>query len=108
METSFFQASKLLLESVTGLSKDALHVYVGLAAFFVASIAFRKPLSSGLPVVVVTTVAVVGEMLDMRDDLGSLGYWRWQASLRDGINTTFWPFAIWLLFRLGALHGRDA
>jgi hypothetical protein len=108
METSAFQAAKLFLESATGLSKDAMHIYVELAVFFAAAMAFRKPLSSFLPVAVVVAVAVAGEMLDMRDDLGSLGYWRWQASIHDLINTGVWPFVIWLLARLRFLRiGKD-
>ncbi len=78
-----------------------MHVYVGLAVFLAAAIAFRRPLSSFLPVAVVIGTAVAGEMLDMRDDLRSLGYWRWQASAHDIINTGVWPLVIWLLARLG-------
>lgn len=109
MDTSTFQAAKLFLGSVIGLSKDAMHIYVGLAVFFAAAMAFRKPLSSFLPVATVVALAVVGEILDMRDDLGSLGYWRWKASAHDVINTGIWPLVIWLLARLGFLQGgKDA
>ncbi|WP_169728616.1 hypothetical protein [Comamonas composti] len=47
--------------------------------------------------------ACLGEALDMRDDLQSLGHWRWRASLHDIANTCFWPLAIHLLLRGKAL-----
>ena len=109
MEPSAFQAAKLFLGSAIGLSKDAMHIFVGLAVFFAAAMAFRKPLSSFLPVAIVVAVAVAGEILDMRDDLESLGYWRWKASTHDVINTGVWPLVLWLLARLGFLRvGKDA
>lgn len=91
METTAVQAFKLAIVAAAGLSKDALHIYVGLAVFlFVAAVA-RRPLSSLLPLLAVLVVALAGELLDMRDDLSSLGYWRWSASLHDLLNTILWP-----------------
>ncbi len=97
MDTSFYQATKLALVSTIGLSKDALHVYVGLGVFLVAMFISRKPLNSIFPVAVVLFAALTGEALDMSDDIASVGYLRWKASLADIINTLFWPLVIWLL-----------
>lgn len=99
METSWYQAAKLALTSTIGLSKDALHIHVGLGVFFVAALLFRRPLSSVLPLALVFLAALAGEALDMRDDIGSFGYWRWRASLGDIVNTVFWPLVVWLLAR---------
>lgn len=49
METSWYQEAKLFLASTMGLSQDALHLYVGLGVFFLASLLRRKPLASLLP-----------------------------------------------------------
>jgi hypothetical protein len=103
METSWYQAAKLVLISTLGLSRDALHVHVGLGIFMIAALLLRRPLSSPLPLALVFVAAVAGEGLDLRDDLGTLGYWRWQASLGDIVNTVFWPFVVWLLARSGML-----
>jgi len=106
METSAVQSIKLAIVAATGLSKDALHIYVGLAVFLATAAVLRKPLRSVVPWLAVVAAAVAGEMLDMRDDLASLGYWRWSASLHDILNTLFWPTVFFLLARF-ALFFRD-
>jgi hypothetical protein len=82
MEPSAVQAIKMAIVGASGLSKDALHIYVGLA------------------------VAMAGELLDMRDDIASLGYWRWSASLHDMANTVFWPAVLAALARWSSVLGR--
>ncbi|MCS4292729.1 putative membrane protein YqgA involved in biofilm formation [Comamonas sp. BIGb0152] len=99
METTAIQSVKLVIVSATGLSKDALHIYVGIAIFLVARLAFRKYANMFLPVAVVVVAACIGELLDMRDDINSLGYWRWAASLHDVVNTAFWPFVLSIFMR---------
>jgi len=99
METSAVQSIKLVIVAATGLSKDALHIYVGLAVFLAMAVVLRKPLRSIVPWLAVVAVAVAGEVLDMRDDIASLGYWRWSASLHDVLNTIFWPTVLFLLAR---------
>jgi hypothetical protein len=98
MTTSTVQAIKLAIVAATGLSKDALHIYVGLGVYLLAALALRKRLQSLAALLAVVLVACLGEVLDMRDDIHSLGYWRWSASLHDVVNTSFWPF---VLFSLG-------
>jgi hypothetical protein len=105
MEISTVQAIKLAIVSATGLSKDALHIYVGLAVLLAAAAILRKPLRSIIPWLVVLIVAVSGELVDMHDDIASLGYWRWGASLHDVLNTLFWPTVLVLLARLGVVIG---
>jgi len=107
METSWYQAAKLVLESTLGLSRDALHVHVGLAVFIVAALILRKPPHSSIPLAAVFLAAVMGEGLDMRDDLRSLGYWRWKDSVGDVANTVFWPLVLWALARWRATEGRS-
>lgn len=99
METTAVQSFKLAIVSATGLSKDALHIYVGITVFLVARLALRKYANMFLPVAVVVAVACIGELLDMRDDINSLGYWRWGASLHDVVNTALSPFLLTLFLR---------
>lgn len=42
-------------------------------------------------------LACAGEWVDRRDDMASFGYWRWQASAHDVLNTLFWPTVLTLL-----------
>jgi uncharacterized membrane protein YqgA involved in biofilm formation len=99
METSAVQSLKLALVQAVGLSKDALHIYVGLIVFFVVAVALRRRRTSYLPLVAVVVAAILGELVDMHDDINSLGVWRWRASLHDLANTVFWPSVITLLVR---------
>jgi hypothetical protein len=97
---SAIQSMKLAIVSATGLSKDALHVYVGLAVFLIVALIGKSPRTSWKPLLAVLVVAVCGELLDMVDDLTSLGRWRWHASLHDIANTCFWPGVLSMLSRL--------
>lgn len=89
--------------SATGLSKDALHIYLGLAVFLLVATALRKPLRSFVPWAAVVVVALAAELMDLRDNLASLGQWRWSASLHDLANTMFWPTVLMVLARARVL-----
>ena len=84
-------------------TRDALHIYVGLAVLLVMAFVFRKKLSSLIPLSMVFLVAVVGEIVDMRDDLMTAGYWRLRASLHDVVNTVFWPTVLTMLHKAGLI-----
>ena len=103
MEPTFTQAVKQSIVLTIGLSRDALHIYVGLAVLLVIAFAFRKKLSSLIPLSMVFLVAVVGEIVDMRDDLITAGYWRLGASLHDVVNTVFWPTVLTMLHKAGLI-----
>jgi hypothetical protein len=102
MATSTVQSIKLAIVSATGLSKDALHIYVGLAVFLIVAQLSKRGLASWRPWLAVLVMAGCGELLDMRDDFIGLGFWRWRASLHDVINTCFWPTILLTLARCRA------
>lgn len=106
METSLFQSIKLSVISAAGLSKDSLHIYVGLAVFLFVALVVIKSVKSAAPLLAVFFVAIIGEILDMRDDFSSLGYWRWQASMHDVVNTLFWPTVLFFLAKCGLLAAK--
>jgi len=97
VETSLTQALKLAIVSATGLSKDALHIYAGLALFLLAAVLMRNRPSLAVPWCVVLLAALLAEALDLRDDIASMGHWRWAASLHDVLNTIFWPSVLTVL-----------
>lgn len=103
MNPSAFQSVKLWVVAAVGLSKDALHVHVGLALFLTMAWLFRKTPRSLVPLLTVLGVAALGEILDARDDFRSLGHWRWKASVHDVVNTVCWPAMLWILWRTGAV-----
>lgn len=106
MSTSFYQNFKLHFLSLVHLSKDAVHIYIGLFVFFIYILLFRKSLSSLKGLVPVLLLAIAMEVLDLRDDFHSLGHFRWGASFHDTINTLFWPFVIVLLFKLKLIKSK--
>ena len=100
---SFVQSLKLDIVGLTGLSKDALHVYTGLIVWLLAAALFRRSIATLRPWLAVLVVAVGIEAFDAFDDWVDLGRWRWKASLHDIVNTLFWPTVLALLARFTRL-----
>jgi hypothetical protein len=99
MAMSTFQGFKHELVHFAELSKDALHIYVGLAVFLVGVAIARKGLRSGFAMLAVLLVAIAGEVLDLRDEIRDHERLKIWASLHDLVNTCFWPLVLWLLAR---------
>ena len=99
MDISTAQSIKLAIVSATGLSKDALHIYVGMAVYLTLTVGIRRfrPYLGWLGVFI---IACAGEWVDRQDDIASFGYWRWLASAHDVLNTLFWPTVLTLLWLL--------
>lgn len=102
-DTSFVQTLKLDIVGFTGLSKDALHIYLGLGVWLLAAALFRRSITSLRPWLAVLVVACVIEGFDAFDDWVQLGRWRWRASLHDVVNTLFWPTVLAVLARFTRL-----
>ena len=96
---SRFQETKIWLTQLTGLPKDALHIYVGLAVFFLAAILLRKPLRSPVPVGAAILAALAGEAWDILDTHAAGQTIAWMRSWHDLWNTAFWPVMLYLLAR---------
>jgi hypothetical protein len=96
---SWLQSTKLALIGWTGLSKDALHIYVALALFFGSALLFRWPLKSWKPWAVVLAAALAGEAWDLRDRIVGKVPLEIAGNWHDIWNTLFWPTAIMLLAR---------
>ncbi len=99
MEDTFVQSIKLAIVATTGLSKDALHIYIGMAVLFATAAILRKPLRSHAPWLVVLFIALLGELIDIIDEIIHIGYWDWAISAHDIANTLFWPTVIYLFVR---------
>lgn len=106
METSVVQSIKLAILGAAGLSKDALHIYVGLLVYVFVAVVFVKSIKSVWPWIAAALVAVAGECLDMRDDIESYGHWRYWASGHNILNTLFWPTVLLLLAKLGVVGSK--
>ena len=89
-----YQLAKIHVLSFFNVSKDAMHVYIGLSILLLWLLFIRKPLSSLKNLIPVIIVAIIMEVFDLRDDFTSFGRFRWAASLHDILNTMFWPVVI--------------
>lgn len=86
------------------LSKDAVHIYIGLLVFFCAIVIWKKGRIQSACLIPVLVVAFGMETFDLVDDWCSFGYPRWEASFHDVVNTSFWPLAIVILAKLRAIN----
>jgi hypothetical protein len=96
---SDFQTGKLFLIHLTGLPRDALHIYVGLGAMLLVAALARRSLRDPLPILAVLLVALAGELWDLIDTFRAARPLAWGKSWHDLWNTAFWPVILYLLAR---------
>ena len=94
---------KIAILDVLHISKDAVHIYIGLAVFFLAVVLWKKGCIVSACLIPVIAAALSMEALDLYDDWISLGQLRWAASLHDIINTALWPVVIVTLVKTRAI-----
>lgn len=102
-----FTAFKINVIEVSGLAKDALHIYVGVGIYLLCLLVLRpiiknQSIRSFMALVVVTGIALLGEYLDNRNTIeasgmAGLSHEQLVASLRDLINTCLLPYVLYAL-----------
>ena len=102
-----FTAFKMNVVETTGLAKDALHIYVGVGVYLLCLVALRpiiksQGIRSFIALIIVTCIALLGEYLDNRDTIESLGLTGLSrdqilASIRDLINTCMLSYLLFAL-----------
>lgn len=90
---------KAFLVVVLDLSRDALHVHIGLAVFAAVVLIGRHPLGAARPWCVVMLLALLGEVVDVGGDHLRGQPLRWDASVHDVLNTVLWPTILTLVPR---------
>ncbi len=94
MESSGYQNLKLVILEILHLSKDAIHIHVGLIIFCLGVVIWRRGRLDYMNLLPVFITAGAMEFLDLRDDLVSFDHMRWASSAHDVINTVLWPTII--------------
>jgi hypothetical protein len=94
-----YQSSKLWLQDLVGLGKDALHIYVGLIVLLLTAALLRVPLRDWRPIGAVLLIAVAGEIWDLVEWTGRGNAARWANHWHDLWNTMFWPLVLFALAR---------
>lgn len=89
-----FHAAKIWLVDLTGVSRDALHIYVAIALFLCVRIMWRGPWGSVAAVVAVLAAALTGEWLDHQMELLQGGVCNPAEHCHDLRNTMAAPFVL--------------
>jgi hypothetical protein len=91
-----FADFKDVLEVTLHLSRDALHVHVGLMIFLACAWLYRGPRRLLLAFGTLLGLCVLGEVADLSEAFLHGYRLNWLASGKDIVNTMFWP-GLWLL-----------
>lgn len=94
VETSPYQALKLLVSEYVPIDRDYLHIFLGLLLVIVAVSANRHRKRSStflLTFMIACAIGAAMELADMFDDVNSLGQWRWRESILDFLATILFP-----------------
>jgi hypothetical protein len=94
VDTSQYQAIKLLIGEYVPIDRDYLHILIGLLLVIIAVLANRYRKRKSTFLLTLTVACAIGasmEFADMFDDISSLGHWRWDESMRDFFRTILFP-----------------
>ena len=91
-----FADFKNLLEASLHLSRDALHVHVGLVLFFAGAALIRSERRFLIAFGLLLALCLVGELFDLTAALNSGHRLRWLNSAKDIFNTMLWP-GVWVM-----------
>lgn len=91
--------SKAWIETQVGMSRDLMHVQIGLGVFLAVALMLRRWRGGMLIAwVIVAALQTVNEVFDARDWILWTGSVNWPETIKDYVTTLFWPtvlIAIW-------------
>ncbi len=94
-----YNSLKTEVSELLGFSKDALHVHIGLAIFFGVALVFRRSLASWAPWLTLLAFELANELMDtFHLHEGAFGF-QMGDSLKDILNTMFWPTILLIAVR---------
>jgi hypothetical protein len=94
-----FQAFKTWLVDYLDVSRDALHIFVGLAVFLLMALLFRLSLRDWRPLAAVLFAALAGEAWDLFESWRFDRAYRWDLGWHDVWMTLAWPAILFVLAR---------
>lgn len=74
-------------------------MHIGLVVFFLGVLLLNRRKISWISLMPVMLVAMTMEAIDLHDNYNSMGYFRWNDSLHDFVNTCLWPAIIIIIVR---------
>ena len=90
---------KVLIETYTGLERDALHIHAAILLYILAMAIFRKNRRSRIPWFVVLGFEVANEAYDLSRNFAAEPGPALQGSAKDLWNTMLWPTVLLFLGR---------
>lgn len=87
------------LSQISGLSEDALHVYVAVLIQLAAVLLLRRSFAHPLPWLCLVAVLAVNEAIDLAEPGEPIEEWQVLGGLRDLWNTLLLPTGLMLLAR---------
>lgn len=99
MEIHGYTHFKDLVVSITHLSKDAIHIYIGFICLLASVVILRRPLTSYWVLLPGVIISCAVEVLDFVDFYSFLGHVSWKSSLHDLVNTNLIPVLLVTLAR---------
>src|SRR5688572_29291369 len=97
---SEYQLLKRQILEVLPVSKDAVHMYIGIACLLVSIFALRQPPAAWRSLLLGPLASLVMEALDLRDNVRYPPTVRAVEAVHDLVNTNLAPFLFVLTMRL--------
>ncbi len=91
---SAYQSLKAALVVFTGISKDAFHILIGSGVYVAAAVLMKAERGSFRPVLPVLALAILLEVLDVRDFFVYGGTYDWVDSIKDILLSVLLPLAV--------------
>ncbi len=99
---SWYQSIKPIILGIFGVSKDAIHIHLGVFAFAL-SLYFSKKITWEI-LIPSFIISVMMELLDLRDDYVYTNSINIMASLHDLVNTNLAPVVIFFILKFKRIN----
>jgi hypothetical protein len=106
-ERQVYNALKIQLSELLGISKDALHIHLGLSIYLIVMLVFRRQLTSWVPWLALLAFEIVNEVMDIFHVHEGVMAFELGDSPKDILNTMFWPTVVLLTARWRQARQRD-
>lgn len=99
---------KTALSETLHLSKDALHIHIGILIYLVAAGLTRRSLGSWIPWLILLLLEGINEALDLVNEFryGTVSPRSFLPGIKDAFNTMLWPTLMLISVRFGWLRER--